>query len=277
MKTIRLTIVKKKKYKRKQKQIALIVFVLAPLISIILGYVITTNIIAPYLNKEPQEIENTQLIEENENKTLNSIEIYSVEVDRFDSLEKAKKLILKLNKLEKLGYISQEEEEYIVYSALTLDKEEAESQETIIKEKYPQSLVKTVEVIEKDMDIDISEALTFESIKEIVNLLEVSYRDELELWIQDIKDTDYDILKTKIDENNIKLAEAIEKYAEEFGSRDIKNKDLTEIYSNLEKNIASRKVLVEEFNNKRVEDIRKTYYDYVETLFNYVNYYKISN
>lgn len=276
---MRLTITKRKKYKKKQKQkIIIVVFILAPIVSIALGYIITKNVVAPYWNTKKQSTEKTQenkkTINNNNSSSLDSIEIYSVEINRYKSLEEAKEFIVQLNENKKLGYISKGQE-YIVYTALTLDRKEIDSQEVLIKEKYPQAISRSIQTNKKEIDIDSSEEDVFKNMKDTVKLLNSSYESELAIWIKDIKEIDYDSLKEKIDENNKILIESMDKYSERFRSEDIKNKDLTNLYLTLDKSIESRKKLSNEFNDKSIEDIRKTYYDFVESLFNYINYYKI--
>lgn len=279
---MRLTIVKRKRYKRKQRQkLLIIIFVVGPLIGIILGYIFTKHVVVPYWNTKEETVgqaqEKQETIKEtttSNNTNLDVIEMYSIEINRYKSLEEARDFIKKLNKDGRIGYISQGQE-YIVYTALTFNKNEVNSQESIIKEKYSQAVVRSVKTAEKEVKIDISEESVFKDIKLTVVLLNSSYESELTMWLNDLKAIDYDGLKETIDKNNDILVKSMEKYSEVFKSENINNKELINLYNTLNKCIESRKKVSQELNNKNVEYITKTYYDFVESLFNYINYYNI--
>lgn len=295
---MRLTITKKNKHKRRKKQIIVVAILGLNIVSISLGYLITKNIVAPYWNKNSNKIEETQVVEkskpvEKSEKTevvkevkakpvvvqdkqviLNSIEMYSIEIARFKSLDEANEFIEELNASERLGYVSQGKE-YIVFSDLTLSKKEIDKREASVKEKYPQAIVRSVQTVRKELHIASSEEEIFNKMRDTIELLNSSFTEELNIWIEDIKNINYSSLKEKIDENNKKITDSTLTYGRKFKAEDIDSEELKMLYLNIDKNIEIRKNVSKEFKSENIEEIKKTYYNYVESLFNYINYYKM--
>lgn len=272
---MRLTIIKRKKYRKKQKNRRMIVlFVVAPLISIILGWSITKKIIIPYLNKDSIAIENKSQNKHLTEKGLKQINLYNIELARFDTLEESETFLKQINEENVFAYVSKLDN-YVIYTSLSFEKKVVEDNLIKIREKYSEAKINSINIETKNLSVDNVEKNILKEIKQSINLLNNSYKEEMSFFARDITEIDFNEVKNKINENNKKLVKQVNSYSGLFLSQEVESQELRAIYLILSQNIASREKIVSEFNTDNVEYVKKTYYDFIKTLFTYINYYNM--
>lgn len=272
---MRLTIRKRKRHKKRQKNSKAIgVFIVAPLISIILGWSITKKVIIPYLEKDSLAIENKLQNESTKAKGLKQLNLYNIELARFDKLEDSEAFLKEVNEGNVFAYVSKLDN-YVIYTSLSFEKKIAEDNLIKIRENYPDAKINSINIEAKKLNVDQSEENILKEIKNSVNVLNNSYKEEMRLFARDITDIDFNEVKNKINNNNKKLVKQINNYSDIFLSQEVESQELRTLYLILSQNIESREKIVNEFNTDNVEYVKKTYYDFIKTLFTYINYYNM--
>ncbi|WP_041701550.1 hypothetical protein [Gottschalkia acidurici] len=232
----RLTIRRIKSYKRKEKYILVIMFFLiAPLVSIVFGKIVSKRIIVPYISsntEKAKESANNNVDKVEKIAELDELDLYNIEVKEFLDLPSAEDFLNKLNLDGILGYVSKSNNKYKVFTSITFNKKEVEDQLKKIKEKYPNSKIKSIRIQGKQLDIN-------ESDKEVVNttnLINKIYIEELSMWQKNMSEANYEEIKIKMNKNNTEIEKSIEKYSDKINNDDLKN-----LYSILKENVDNRK------------------------------------
>ena len=266
----RLTIRRIKRYKRKEKYILIIMFFLiAPLVSILFGKVVSKKIIVPYISgntEKAKESTNNNVNKIDKITELDELDLYNIELKEFFNLTSAEEFLNKLNSDGILGYVSKSSNKYKVFTSITFNKKEVEEQLKKIKEKYPNSNIKSMQIQGKQLDINGSD----KELVKTMNIVNNIYKEELSLWGKNMSEANYEEIKIKMNKNNMEIEKNIEKYSDEINSDDLKA-----LYSILKENVNNRKKIINEFDTKNTESIKKTYFSFIKEFFNYINSYKI--
>lgn len=261
-------------YNKKRKYTKLIlIFVIAPLVSITLGFALTKKIIIPYFNKDLIASSSPDK-EGSNNGKLNQMSLYNIEIEDFEDLEDSENYLNKLNNEGILAYISRLDN-YVVCSFLTFDKKDVTDQINKIKESYPRAKTNSINIDSKQINVEEAEKELLDKVVNTANILNNSYRKETKLWLDDMMKTDYSKVRAEIDKNNKEINKSMESYLEIFLEGTVESEELKTLYLMLAQNVKTREKIVSEFHNKDLENVKNTYYEFIKTLFTYVNYHNM--
>lgn len=275
---MRLTIRKRNKHKRKQRNKKYIAFfVIVPLIIITLVWTLTKKVIVPYLNKDSIISEDKLQSGSSKGTELKQMSLYNIEVGRFKEFEESESFLRRLNNENLFAYVSKLDEDYVIYTCLTFEKKDAEDRITKIKENYPDAKINSINIDSKKVHVNQSEKNLLNNVLDTAILLNDSYRAEMSLWLDDMKDIDYKMVKTEIDKNNKAIEKNLASYSDAFLSDGVESQELRTLYLILSQNVGTREKIIKEFNTETedIEYAKKAYYDFIKSLFTYINYYNM--
>ena len=247
---------------------------IAPLISITLGLLLTKKVIIPYVKKD--SVTAQQGVEGGSSKAsdLRQMSLYNIEVGRFQGFEEAESFLRRLNSDNLFAYVSKLED-YVIYTSLTFEKKDVEDRIDKIKENYPDAKINSINIDSKKVHVNQAEKNLLTTVLETANLLSDSYKSEMNLWLNGMKDIDSKKIKEEIAINNKKVSKSLEAYSEIFLSQSVESQELRTLYLIITQNIETREKMVEEFDTEDPEYIKKIYYDFIKSLFTYTNYYNM--
>ena len=271
---IRLTIRKKRLYDKKRRNRKILLgFIVVPLFTIAVGFGLTKKLIIPYLNKDLVATNNLEKENLNESE-LGQISLYNIEIGGFKDLEDAEGLLSKLNEEGIFAYVSKLDD-YVVYSSLSFEKKNPEDQINKIKENHPEAEINSINIDSKKVRVEEDEKELLNKVISTADLLNDSYRTETKLWLSDMRNTDFRKIRTEIEDNNEKASKSMKEYSEIFLSEEVNSEELKTLYLMLSQNVETREQIVNEFHNRNLENAKKTYYDFIKTLFTFVNYHNM--
>ncbi|NMB43231.1 MAG: hypothetical protein GX995_03770 [Clostridiales bacterium] len=265
----RLTIRRRKRYERKEKYTMIItLFIMAPLISIIFGGALAKKVIVPYIST----------IKSNASSSKNSLDIkaeldmlnmYNIEVREFENMEGAESFLKDLNSKGILGYVSKSNK-YKVFTYITFDRNKVEKQLSKIKRNYETAQMRYIEIERKELNVENDSEETFEQVLNTVRLVNAAYKEELDMWMLEVSQSDYNKLKNSMKKNTLDIKKSMEKYPKNIGSD-----ELNTLIATINVNLNNRNRIEQDFNPKDSKSIGDTYFEYMKSFFSYINYYKI--
>ncbi len=268
---MRLTIKKRKKHDKIRRNVKFIaLFIITPLVCITLGWNLTKLVVVPYLRRDSVAAEEKL----KNGKELKQMSLYNIEVARFSSFEDSEKFLRQLNNENLFAYVSKLED-YVIYVCLTFEKKDAEDRIVKVKEKYPNAKINSINIDPKRISVEPSEKNLLNKVLETVVLLNDSYRTEMSFWLGDMKTIDYKSIKAEMEKNNKAVRESMASYTDVFLSEGIESQELRTLYLMISQNLETRKKVIDEFDTEDIEYVKKTYYDFIKTLFTYINYYNM--
>lgn len=275
VRVMRLTVRKRNKHKRrKRNRKFLVLFVVAPLVSITLGLLLTKKVVIPYVRRNSIASEQAAEGGPSKGSELRQMSLYNIEVGRFKSFEESESFLKRLNNDNLFAYVSKLDD-YVIYTSLTFEKKDAEDRIDKIKENYPDAKINSINIDSKKVHVSQSEKNLLTKVLASANLLSDSYKSEMNLWLNGMKDIDNKKVKEEIDTNNKKVKQSLKAYSETFLSQGVESQELRTLYLIISQNLETREKIVAEFDLEDPEYIKKTYYDFIKSLFTYTNYYNM--
>ena len=173
------------------------------------------------------------------------------------------------------GYDSGYLKEGIDKGVQSFEKKNPEDQINKIKENHPEAEINSINIDSKKVRVEEDEKELLNKVISTADLLNDSYRTETKLWLSDMRNTDFRKIRTEIEDNNEKASKSMKEYSEIFLSEEVNSEELKTLYLMLSQNVETREQIVNEFHNRNLENAKKTYYDFIKTLFTFVNYHNM--
>ncbi len=265
-------------------------FIIAPIISIIIGILIVQNLILPHF----EDIDNTKLTNKIENSssnnksnenivkdidkqkiddleklelTIKGFDLYNIQLGSFSNIENAKTLRKELREKGANGYIVKISD-YKVFYGTYLNREICDKVLTSIRESYKDAFVNKITVDDFVIKYNSNEQETADTINEIIETFKKAFDEETSLWYYVLVQKDLqEIIKT-IRENNDQISKLLNNI-----DGDVENSDFNNILDNIRIQVKEREQILQNLiSNKEI--IQDSYDKYYKMLFNFIKIFK---
>ncbi|WP_427338951.1 SPOR domain-containing protein [Caloranaerobacter sp. DY30410] len=281
----------RKRRNKKDKLLTIFVFfIIAPIISIIIGILIVQNLILPHF----EDIDNTKLTNKIENSssnnksnenivkdidkqkiddleklelTIKGFDLYNIQLGSFSNIENAKTLRKELREKGANGYIVKISD-YKVFYGTYLNREICDKVLTSIRESYKDAFVNKITVDDFVIKYNSNEQETADTINEIIETFKKAFDEETSLWYYVLVQKDLqEIIKT-IRENNDQISKLLNNI-----DGDVENSDFNNILDNIRIQVKEREQILQNLiSNKEI--IQDSYDKYYKMLFNFIKIFK---
>jgi len=287
---------KRHKVKKDRLFTILAFFVLAPIISVFLGFALVKYMILPRFlpvkeetslqtlqedidNKETEFQQDIQNVDNSEQSTqdqnvqtkqskLEGITLYNIQVGNFSSIENADNIVKELAANGMPGYVV-ELDSYKVFAGTYFNREEADEYLSKVKDIYSDAFVNTFTIIERVISYNENELNAANNLIETIYAFDKAYKEEVSLWSKAIKTKETKLLIDTITSNTNNLEKMVTKLDVE-----LKSEQLIQIRDKLKNHIGQRKKVTEELKNNSEESLNKSYTDYYSNYFEYISFIK---
>lgn len=256
--------------KSRDKLLTILFFVIiAPIVSVLLGFMLVKYIIMPQfinstnLNEAQNQYYQLDDIENNESKDemnkqnvkIDNLNIYNIQTGSFSDIDNAKKSLNSLLTKGIPAYIVKLDN-YKIFSGTFLDRTYAEEYSQYIKTKGVDVFINENLVEGKTLNYE-GENFDSNEIKDIAMKIKDSYKEESKLWKQTLISGNIKLVKNEIKTNNDELASDIQKA----------NQD-NEFIKDINVIIKERKDLLKNISE---DNLLSSYSEYNKNLINYIN------
>ncbi|MGF7056518.1 SPOR domain-containing protein [Brassicibacter mesophilus] len=291
--------IRRKRHKVKKDRLFTILafFVVAPIISVLLGFVLVKYMILPRflpVQKEPtsqiiqddisnsddtnfqqnmQDEDNSEQSTQNQNiqlkqSKLEGITLYNIQAGNFSSVENAESLVKELATNGITGYIVKLDS-YKVFTGTYFNREEADKYLSKVKNTYSDSFVNTFSIIERVISYNEDELNFANNLIDTIYAFDDVYNEELSLWRKAVETKETKLLVDSVASNSDNLEKMLQKIDVE-----LKSEQLIQTREKLKNHIAQRKKIIEDLKNNTEEFIDKSYTDFYSNYFDYVIFTK---
>lgn len=282
---------RRKRKSKKDKLLTIFVFfILAPVISIVIGILIVQNIILPHFEdvndtKRSIKIEdNLSNNERNENIAkdidkqkiddlkklelrIEGFDLYNIQLGSFSNIENAMNLRKELRGNGVDGYIVKIND-YKVFYGTFLNREICDKILTSIRESYKDAFVNKITINDLVIKYDSNEQETADMINEIINTFKNAFDEETSLWYYALVQNDLrDIIET-ISKNNDQINKLLNNI-----NKDIQNPDFNDILDNISIQVKEREQILQSLIDNK-GNIQDSYDRYYKMLFNFIKIFK---
>lgn len=267
-------------------------FVVAPLISIVLGFAIVKFLVIPTFlpvqdetnqltnqgdindnidGFEQEEYQPNYEEDNNQNETtqvkqseIEGIVLYNLQVGNFSSEENANNLIKELNSKEMLGYLVKGDS-YIVFAGTYLTRAEADKYLPEVKISYNDAFISTFSLQDKVITYNSDEENSANNLIEVMNAINNAYNEELSLWYKALETNEIKLLLDEMASNSNNFKTLIAKV-----NTELKSEQLMQLDGNLEKYIEARDNIISNLNEDG-ESLKQSLSNYNEIYYKCLN------
>lgn len=262
-------------------------FVIAPLVSISLAYLVVNHVIVPCFIEQKVEIKEeippynaTADVHENINNNkdveipeleykINDIGFCSVQVGSFNDINNAKTIIQDMKNNNIAGFIVKIKDSYKVYSGVFTNEEHARKHKEELKKNYNDAFISSNLMSGGVVKYTQEEEKYVEAFAKVIDCFTISYESESISWLEALKTHNKSIIIKSLQENNKKIRENI-KIMDNEKSDNIQLKDVKE---NIAQNLQKREELVAVFE---ATNIVEAYNQYSKCMVDYLNMIKLN-
>ncbi len=292
---MRQTIRRRHKVKKDRLATFLAFFVMAPIISILIGLALVKYIILPrflpvqnenateimqddminsdvLLQQDVQEANTNQQNTEKSSVQINQtkaegITLYNIQVGNFSNIENAQTLANELIDKGLPGYIIKLDM-YKVFVGTYSTRQEADKYLAKVKDVYSDAFINTFSIIERVISYNEDELDSAKKIIELIYEVDGVYKSEMSMWGNAMITKEVSTLLETMTENTSRLETMLEKLDLEINSE-----DLVKLSKNLKDHILQREKITKDLKDN-VKSLNQSYAEYYSNYFEYVNFTK---
>lgn len=264
----------------------LLIFVIGPIVSIILGAGVVKYVILPQfvpkedtsnpvshentledhsLNYDDEEYseETTEL--EKSTFSLNSLELHGIQIGNFSTMENAKTLVEELSKNKLSGYIVAKDG-YRVLVGSYFTRQKADEKIDEIRKTYSDAFVSTAQIKGENIEYFIVDESYKIQLEKAVETLNDAFSKELTLWEEVLINKKIEDIAKLIEDNNVKIKNDLK---EVDGS--LMSPKLIDLVSKINDTISIREEIIKELKGDSRE-VSNIYKDYNNDLYDYIRF-----
>ncbi|SHH61224.1 Sporulation related domain-containing protein [Caloranaerobacter azorensis DSM 13643] len=285
----------RKRGNRKDKLLTIFIFfVVAPIISIVIGVFIVQKFILPHFedindNKPISKIEsssnkdknNENIIIKDKDKrdkqeiddsrelelTIEGFDLYNVQLGSFSNIENAKKLRKELRDKGANGYIVKIGN-YKVFYGTYLNRKMCDKVLTNIRKLYKDAFVNKIVVDDFVIKYNSTEQKTADVINEIIKTFKKSFDEETSLWYYVLIQKDLQEITKVIRKNNEQIDKLLNGIDE-----NIEDSSFSGLLDDIKIQVKERKQILQNLTGNK-ENIQDSYDKYYKMLFDFIKIFK---